>query len=574
MISTRVLIVEPDHPFGLSLASLFQDDGHATRLAGSAAEAELEITTRRPDLVVMRAELPDLSGFSLCARLRHHAATARLPILLYSSETAPASLAEHARTPWAANGYLAMPLDTAALRALARRILATAAEQVESADDAVIEDAELVEEPPAPARVPPPMAPPPPPVKKRAVRSTLTDADRLFVERTFQSIADRRDALLPESQRNRPPPRRDLLQTADGRLQLLRDDLKAREAQIARLAEIWEIREREVSYAGEWLHEKDVELQGLKGQVEDLSGRLVEAREAAAAREREHGASLDAMLLEKVQQEKELIEQVARAERQFHEAERRLHDAERRHEMEWRAMEERLATTDAEQRSLEARLAKVEGERGQLEQGLAKVEGERTELGERLAKVEGERGELAQRLATLEGERRQLEARAAALEAEQAAERSRAAAVEGELAGLRTAAEAAAVDAAQRQEVLQGDVAERDRVLAAAKRENERLQAELTSARHDFMVAESEAQAARERAERTGELALQLEAAVRERDEARAALGSASESASVPASGEPSATEEAPVGVAVAPERGEDGERIPASPTDGAGEGA
>ncbi len=137
----RVLIVEPDNAFALSLASLYRDDGIATRVAASAAEAELEIATRRPDLVVVRAELPDLSGFSLCARLRHDGSTARLPVVLYSSDTPSESLAEHARTPWAANGYLAMPLDTAALRVLSARILA-AAEPVENADDAVVTRAE------------------------------------------------------------------------------------------------------------------------------------------------------------------------------------------------------------------------------------------------------------------------------------------------------------------------------------------------------------------------------------------------------------------------------------------------
>src|SRR5512136_247446 len=140
----RVLIVEPDHGFALALASLFQQDGCGTRTAGSAAEAELEIATRRPGLCVVRAELPDLSGFSLCAQMRHDPVTARLPVILYSSDTPPASLAEHARTPWAANGYLAMPLDTVALRKLAERILA-AAVPVESADDAVVIDEELPE---------------------------------------------------------------------------------------------------------------------------------------------------------------------------------------------------------------------------------------------------------------------------------------------------------------------------------------------------------------------------------------------------------------------------------------------
>jgi ParB family chromosome partitioning protein len=234
----RVLIVEPDNAFALSLASLYHEDGCATRVAASAAEAEREIATRRPDLVVTRAELPDLSGFSLCARLRHDPATARLPVVLYSSETPPESLAEHARTSWAANGYLAMPLDTGALRVLSGRILA-AAEPAERGDDAVLDDAEVQEVPSeaAPEPAPTPAAEPaPPPMPRRELRAVVTEEDRLFADRVFQSIAEHRDELVAESSRRRPPPRRDLLQSPEGRLQLLREDLKWREAQIARLA--------------------------------------------------------------------------------------------------------------------------------------------------------------------------------------------------------------------------------------------------------------------------------------------------------------------------------------------------
>lgn len=470
MTPSRVLIVEPDHSFGLSLASLFQDEGFATRVARSAGEAELEIALRRPDLVVLRAELPDLSGFSLCARLRHDRATARLAVILYSSDTAPGALAEHASTPWAANGYLAMPLDAEALKGLSRRLLA-ASEVIESADDAVIEEAEpIAEEPPSrfapapitrPAITPVPAGPPPPPVPRRPVRNALTEEDRLLISRIFGSIAERRDALLAEASLRRPPPRRDLLQTADGRLQLLRDDLKAREAQIAQLAELWEVREREVEYAGEWLHEKDVELQGLKGKVEDLLGRLAEARELLAQREREHGASVDGLLFEKVTQEKELIESIASAER-------KAHDAERRYEAVKRSLEEAIASLEEERRSLTDRLG--------------------------------------------------------AVEAELAAERARAGELEGELAEQRAAAEAASADGARRAEELQAEVSERDRLLGAAKRENERLQGELTSARHEQMVSQSELNALGDRAAaKEAELAAQLAAALRERDEARAA---------------------------------------------------
>ncbi|HEY6002477.1 MAG TPA: response regulator, partial [Anaeromyxobacter sp.] len=369
----RVLIVEPDNAFALSLAAIFHEDGVHTRVASSAAEAEIEIATRRPDLCLVRAELSDLSGFSLCARLRHDPATARLAIVLYSSDTPPESLAEHARTAWAASGYLAMPLDTDALRKLAANLLARE-EPVESADDAVILD-DVEEAPPEAGAAPPeeaaPSPPPgeaPPPVPQRPRRAALTDEDRLFADRVFQSISERRDELVAESHRRRPPPRRDLLQSPEGRLQLLRDDLKVREAQIARLAEIWEVRERELSSFDERIHDRDVELQGLKVQVDDLLRRLAEARDLFVTKEREYGASIDGLLLEKFGQEKELIEVVASNERRIHELERELRRREddlAHRKIALDEAREEIARLDRQSRAEASRLEERERELGE-----------------------------------------------------------------------------------------------------------------------------------------------------------------------------------------------------------------
>src|SRR6266542_804016 len=457
MEQKRVLIVEPDNAYALSLASLYREDGCATCVAASAAEAELEIATRRPDLVVVRVELPDLSGFSLCARLRHDRAMQRLPVVLYSSETAPESLAEHARTPWAANGYLAMPLDTGALRVLSSRILA-AAEPVESADDAVIEDADLqevLEEPgaasapaegaanePAPAD-PAPGGEAPPPIARRPQRSVLTEEDRIFADRVFQSVAEHRDALVAESHRRRPPPRRDLLQTQEGRLQLLRDDLKWRKAQLARLAEVWAVRERELASFDERMHERDVEVQGLKLQVEDLLRRLADARDLFVEKEREFGASIDDLLVEKFGQEKELIEVVAANERRNHELERELRRrdddlAQRklalseaqeeiaRLERQGRAELERSAVREEE---LQSELARRAEENAAAAEVLARARREAEEAartaGVRLEALERERASLDAAVQGLRGEleaaaRAREEARAAAEERERA----------------------------------------------------------------------------------------------------------------------------------------------------------
>src|SRR5512138_2419944 len=385
MESKRVLIVEPDSEFALSLASVFRDDGYGTRIAASAAEAELDIASRRPDLCVVRAELSDLSGFSLCAQLRHDPATARLPVVLYSSDTPPEALADHARTPWAANGYLAMPLDTDALRTLVARILA-ASDAVESADDAVIEEVaegaaaddgddggedpedRLAEEPAGGAAAPEA----PPPMPRRPRRATLTDEDRLFADRVFQSISERRDELLSESYRRRPPPRRDLLTTPEGRAQVLRDDVRWREAQLARLAEIWDVRERELSSFDERMHDKDVELQGLKGQVEDLLRRLTDARDAFVRKERELGASIDGLLLEKFGQEKELIEVVAANERRIHELEREVRKREDELAHRKVALDEAQEEIARQDRRLRSDAARFEERERELVEALAR----------------------------------------------------------------------------------------------------------------------------------------------------------------------------------------------------------
>jgi ParB family chromosome partitioning protein len=365
---SRVLIVEPDASFALSLASLFQDDGCATSVARTAEEAEREIGLRRPSLMLLRAELPGVSGFSLCARFRRSPASAGVPIIVLSSDASPEALAEHARTQGAADAYLAMPLDTSALTAAARRLME--AGTAELADDAVVDEGAAAVE--VPIGRPPAAAsqvdPAPPPVPQRPQRQSLTDEDRLFLDRTFRSLADRRQALIAESYRRRPPPRRDLRGSPEGRMALLREELKEREAQIARLSELWEVREREVASVGERVHRKDVEMQAQKLQQEDLARKLAAARELFLQREREHGASLQDLLLERFGQEKELIEVVASSERRIHELQRelRLRDddlARRKLALESAAeemarLERRLAEEGARADEREAELAR------------------------------------------------------------------------------------------------------------------------------------------------------------------------------------------------------------------------
>jgi len=468
MTAPRVLIIEPDSAFALSLAAVVRDEGWSSVVAGSAAEAELEIGARPPGLVVMRAELPDLSGFSVCAQLRQD----RLPVILYSSETAAESLAEHARTAWAASGYLAMPFDTATLVAMARRLLVPV-EPTELADD----DPDLLElETPPP---PPTPAAGPPPVPRRPRRDLLTEEDRLFADRAFQSIAARRDALLVEAERRRPPPRRDLLATPEGRLSLLREDLKWREAQLARLAEIWEIREREVASVDERIHARDVDVQRARQEAEELQRRLADAQRRLGEKDLEHGASIEGLLSEKFKEEKELIEVVAGTERHLHEQEREL-----------RSQEERLAAAALEAAALRGRSEAQEEEARGLRQQVAEREGlieglERSALesDERLAERSEE---IAARDALLRGARRELERLQGELSAARQALMLRESELRGEVNRARFDVEEVggllAQTTRERDEAL-ARLASLDGDLAAARAEAGALGAELEVAR-------------------------------------------------------------------------------------------
>lgn len=586
MEQNRILIVESESAFALSLASVFRDAGCATAVAGSAAEAMREMHQRRPDLVVVRAELPDLSGFSLCARLRRDPVLGHLPVILLSSDGNPEALEEHARTNGAASGYLTMPLDTGALAELANRLLAEA-DAVEDADDAVVEDPAPPAGPVqvrmgsdlslavaaafAPAGAPegdarPEAAPAPPPMPQRPRRSSLTDEDRLFLDRVFQSIADHKDALLAESLRRRPPPRRQLLASVEGRLQLLREELRWREAQIARLSELWEVRQRELAANDDRLHDKDVEVQKLKLQVDELLCKLQEARDQFLEKEREHGASVETLLLEKFGQEKELIEVVATKERRIHDLERELRhrdDDLARRGLALDSASEEIARLEKQAREAEARFDAREHD---LLQSLGRREEDLVAAGQELAaarasaaEVEREQEQeraaardaadvLQHRIEERESAIREREERLRALEEEQRRAREAARQREEDLAreirdhleqirALESELEQAGAEAADREAQLSERLAgaearagERGGLWEAARAEAARLQEELEAARGRATrrEAEMEGQLATQRS-RGDDLTGLLAQASQERDEARVHLQALSE---------------------------------------------
>jgi len=349
-MTKRILIVEHEGALALEMAAVLHADGFSTSIVPSAGDAFREMEERRPDLLFVRAELPDQNGFSLCARVRRSADLRSIPIVLASTDSAPEALRQHAAHPsFAANAYLLAPYGMDDLRAAVHGLLppdAVSPEEVvaEQAPEAAAqgtaassEDVDLgaslqedLGDAPHATGFPEASSPPTPPkLPRRERRSALTDEDKSFLERVFGTIADRKSELLVEARSPRKSRvGRDLINTPEGKLQLLRDELRSREAQIARLSEVWAIRERELSQSDDRLHEKEVEIQGLKMKAEDLVSRLAEARGLFLRKEREHGQAVDEMLQRQFAQEKELIEVVAGKEKELDALRRELSNRE------------------------------------------------------------------------------------------------------------------------------------------------------------------------------------------------------------------------------------------------------
>ncbi|MFJ6742195.1 SpoIIE family protein phosphatase [Streptomyces sp. NPDC091279] len=121
---TTVLIVDGDPADRDALAAALRRAGHRVLRAASGAEAlaDLDLRLRKgtlPDVALVGADLPDLTGVELCRRLKEHPRLLGLPVVHMSAEAAaPAD-----RCPGLDTGdesYLALPAEPEAVDAVVR----------------------------------------------------------------------------------------------------------------------------------------------------------------------------------------------------------------------------------------------------------------------------------------------------------------------------------------------------------------------------------------------------------------------------------------------------------------------
>ncbi|BCY08364.1 response regulator [Actinoplanes sp. L3-i22] len=84
-----IVIAEDDPDIREISALLLRKAGHTTIPAGDGAEGWQAVLNYSPDLVISDIDMPETDGLALCAQIRAHPATARVPVICISGVLMP-----------------------------------------------------------------------------------------------------------------------------------------------------------------------------------------------------------------------------------------------------------------------------------------------------------------------------------------------------------------------------------------------------------------------------------------------------------------------------------------------------
>ncbi len=305
MAQKSAFIVDQDRDLALSIAAALRSDGLRVGISEGDRDPLDEIRAERPDIVLLRAEQSGKeTGFTLCNRVKKNKRLGATAVFLYTTAGSSETIAAHKTQDTRADDYLVMPATPPFPFDDVRDRVRQALFAMPNAD----------RPPPLPrggTNVGLPPAPPEPVALPSNPPATSPD-DQSFIDRVMGSIgkiSDEDAAAAPKIEGR--------VTTADKKLDLLRQKLRQREAELSKLVEMYRAKERDYHAFNERLVEKDVEAQSLRMTIDELTAANEASRVELDRRTQEFNNSFEQLLEDKVVQEKDLIEVIAGKEKEL-----------------------------------------------------------------------------------------------------------------------------------------------------------------------------------------------------------------------------------------------------------------
>jgi CheY-like chemotaxis protein len=105
------LIIDADGKTPATLKNILAPYGFEFTVTENGPEAVNVARQAAPDIILLRAELPLTTGFSVCNRLRRNEDTRKIPLVLYSSNASDDVIEQHRNLKTHADDYLKLPLE-------------------------------------------------------------------------------------------------------------------------------------------------------------------------------------------------------------------------------------------------------------------------------------------------------------------------------------------------------------------------------------------------------------------------------------------------------------------------------
>jgi len=86
-VAKRILIVEDTKSIREIVAFMLRSKGYETSESGDGQDAEQQVRSQPPDLIVLDAMLPKKTGFDVCQSLKADEALKKIPILMLTAIT-------------------------------------------------------------------------------------------------------------------------------------------------------------------------------------------------------------------------------------------------------------------------------------------------------------------------------------------------------------------------------------------------------------------------------------------------------------------------------------------------------
>jgi CheY-like chemotaxis protein len=114
-MSKKILLIESDAPFARELSEALEEKGFEARITGDGKEGLDLIQVSRPDAIVLCVELPKMSGYSVCNKLKKDESLRAIPLVVISAEATPETFEQHRKLKTRAEEYLIKPFPPSAL---------------------------------------------------------------------------------------------------------------------------------------------------------------------------------------------------------------------------------------------------------------------------------------------------------------------------------------------------------------------------------------------------------------------------------------------------------------------------